>query len=277
MSREYIIYADESVARGMYYSNFYGGLLVRSADLNRVVDTLTQEKEHLHFFGELKWQKVSSNYLEKYIGFTDALFNLIREDHIKIRIMFTQNRYKPIGLETYQKEHQYFLLYYQFIKHAFGLKYSNPTRKPLNLRIYFDHLPDTKEKAARFKSYIGSLEKSVELRREKIRIPNDQIAEVRSHDHILLQCIDLILGAIQFRLNNMHKVKPAGKKRRGKRTIAKEELYKQINRRIREIYPNFNIGINTGINGEKSNYWRHSYRHWLFIPAYYRKDSTIAK
>ena len=84
-------------------------------------------------------------------------------------------------------------------------------------------------------------------------------------------------GAIQFRLNNLHKVKPAGKKRRGKRTIAKEELYKQINRRIREIHPNFNIGISTGIKDDKSNYWRHSYRHWLFIPAYYREDSTIAK
>lgn len=54
MSREYIIYVDESVSRGKYYSNFYGGLLVRSADLNRVVDALNEEKEQQNIFGELK-------------------------------------------------------------------------------------------------------------------------------------------------------------------------------------------------------------------------------
>lgn len=209
MSREYIIYADESVSRGKYYSNFYGGLLVRSTDLNRVVDALNEEKERQNFFGELKWQKVSSNYLDKYTCFTDVLFDLVRDDLIKIRIMFTQNRLEPVGLETYQKEHQYFLLYYQFIKHAFGLKFSNPSRNPLVLRIYFDRLPDTREKGARFKSFIGSIEKNAGFRRQNIRIPNDQITEVHSHDHILLQCIDIVLGAIQFRLNDLHKLKPA--------------------------------------------------------------------
>jgi len=61
-------------------------------------------------------------------------------------------------------------------------------------------------------------------------IPEDQIAEVKSHNHVLLQCVDIVLGAIQFRLNDLHKVTPEGKWRRGKRTIAKEKLYKMINR-----------------------------------------------
>ena len=76
---------------------------------------------------------------------------------------------------------------------------------------------------------------------------------------------------MQFRLNDKHKEKPPGKSQRGKRTIAKERLYKHINARVREVYPNFNIGVSTSVNGELSNRWEHPYRHWLFVPA----DSTL--
>ena len=108
-------------------------------------------------------------------------------------------------------------------------------------------------------------------------VPEDQIAEVKSHNHVLLQCVDIVLGAIQFRLNDLHKVKPEGSRTRGKRTIAKEKLYKHINRRIRNIYPNFNIGITTGTKGDESSYWGHPYRHWLFIPSSHKKNDAKTK
>jgi len=277
MSKEYIIYADESVIKGKYYSNFYGGLLVRSEDLEYVLSVLEEEKRVQNLHKEIKWQKVTGNYLSKYKKVTNTFFDLVEQDKIKIRIMFTQNRFEATDLEEYHYEHEYFLLYYQFIKHAFGLKFSNPGRNPLNLRIYFDRLPDTKEKTALFKSHITSLEKSPEFRRQRIIIPADQIAEVKSHNHVLLQCIDIVLGAMQFRLNDLHKVKLPGKRRRGKRTIAKEKLYKMINRRIRKIYPNFNIGITTGTKGNQNNYWKHPYRHWLFRPKTFREDDSKTK
>lgn len=277
MSREYIIYADESVVKGKYYSNFYGGLLVRSSDLEEVVSVLDKEKQDQNLYKELKWQKVTGNYLEKYKSVMNTFFGLVEQDKVKIRIMFTQNRFEPTNLEDYHYEHEYFLLYYQFIKHAFGLKFSNPDQDHIKLRIYFDRLPDTKEKSALFKSHITSLEKWPEFRRQRILIPEDQIAEVKSHNHVLLQCVDIVLGAIQFRLNDLHKVKPKGKWRRGKRTIAKEKLYKMINRRIRKIYPNFNIGITTGTDGDQENYWEHSYKHWLFRPRSYREDDSKTK
>jgi hypothetical protein len=277
MAREYIIYADESVVRGEYYSNFYGGLLVRSTDLKEVETSLNKVKIEQNLFNEIKWQKVTGNYLKKYMKVIDVLFDFVEQDKIKIRIMFTQNRFEPTNLEDYHYNHEYFLLYYQFIKHAFGLKYSNQRLNDIKLRVYFDRLPDTKEKSALFKSHISSLEKSPELRRQRILIPDDQITEIKSHNHVLLQCIDIVLGAMQFRLNDLHKVKPKGKCRRGKRTIAKEKLYKFINNRIQKIYPNFNIGITTGTKGDQENYWRHSYRHWLFRPRLYRENDSKTK
>ncbi len=109
--------------------------------------------------------------------------------------------------------------------------------KDVACRIYFDKLPDTREKVARFKGYLSGLAKSPEFRRSRVRLPEDRIAEVRSHDHVVLQCLDVVLGSIQFRLNDKHKRKSPGSRRRGKRTIAKERLYKAIYRRIAEIYP----------------------------------------
>ena len=147
----------------------------------------------------------------------------------------------------------------------------------MRLRIYLDSLPDTREKVSQFKSYLVALHYSPDFRRARIRLSADQITKVRSHDHVILQCLDVVLGAMQFRLNDLHKRITPGKRRRGKRTIAKENLYKHILRRIRDIYPNFNIGITMGIQRRKQLYWEHPYRHWLFIPRDSIIDNTQTK
>ena len=80
-----------------------------------------------------------------------------------------------------------------------------------------------------------------------------------SHNHLPLQFVDVVLGSIAFRLNRRH----LGK---SNRTKAKTELYKHINKKIREIYPNFNIGKSTGKKDDFTNLWKHPYRHWEFSP-----------
>ena len=277
MIRELIIYADESVKKGEYFSNFYGGVLVRSKDLNEVEDRLLTKAQELHLHNELKWQKVTAQYLDKYQEMMKLFSVLIASDKVKLRIMFTQNNIEPIGIDAYQKEHEYFLLYYQFIKHAFGLRHLPDQKEPIQLRIYFDKLPDTKEKVSLFKSHIVSLNKYPGFRKKNIRILPDQVTDVDSKQHIIMQCTDIVLGAIQFRLNNQHLIKPEGAKRRGKRTIAKEKLYKFINREIRNLYPGFNIGITTGTNGVNENRWVHPYRHWNFIPSNHKRDDSKTK
>lgn len=218
-------------------------------------------------FGEVKWQKVTTSYLGKYRSLMDEFFDLIRVDKVKMRVMFTHNNLQPQNLQPYHREHEYFILYYQFIKHAFGLRYSNEGRNPINVRIYFDKLPDTQEKTELFKDFVQGINRWPEFKKALIRIQRDQLAEVTSHKHVVLQCLDIILGAMQFRLNNKHLIKPSGARIRGKRTIAKEKLYRHINSRIRDIYPRFNIGITTGLQGDITNRWKHPYRHWLFVPA----------
>ena len=134
--------------------------------------------------------------------------------------MFTQNCNIPNNLSPEQIDNEYFLLYYQFLKHAFGLQHSNPTEEKTRIRLYLDDLPDTREKAASFKKFLLGLNKNPQFESAGIYIDENQIAEVRSHDHTILQCLDVVLGAMQFRLNNKHKEKPDGVRCRAKRTIS---------------------------------------------------------
>ena len=272
---EYVIYTDESDKDGDYFGNFYGGALVRSTDLQTVIDSLSDRKNELNLYREVKWQKVSGAYKQKYKDLMDTFFDHIADDRIKVRIMFTKNVHVP-NLTREQSRNQYHLLYYQFIKHAFGLGYSD-AGEPSHIRLNIDQMPRNREANAQFKGHVVALNQSRQFRDARIRIRHDQIAEISSHDHVVSQCLDVVLGAMVFRLNDKHKIKPEGSRTRGKRTIAKESVYKHINARIREIYPNFNVGISTGIQGAIPNRWLHPYRHWLFVPAQHEIDRTKNK
>lgn len=262
MKKQYLIYSDESYIKGEFFSNFYGGALVDYSQLQNISDILNKKKMELNLGAEIKWSKVSDNYLDKYIEMINLFFDFIKSNKIKIRIMFRQNAYIFNRLPKEKYEIEYQLLYYQFIKHSFGLDYAIENEKDsIYLKLYFDQLPDTKEKNNEFKEHILHLNNIFD---ERIHIKKEDIVEINSKDHVIQQCMDIILGSINFKLNNLDKAKIEGTNKRGKRTIAKEKLYKVILHNIREIYPGFNIGITTGIRGNINNRWLDPYRHWLF-------------
>lgn len=278
MSTEFVIYTDESVKDGTYFSNFYGGVLVRSRDLARVMETLADIKADQNLHGELKWTKVTENYLAKYQTVMDTFFDLVAADVAKVRVMFTNNTYIPQGLTPEQRQSEYHRLYYQFIKHGFGLSYCGTEHAgPKRVRLNMDQMPTSREETAKFKAFLEALSRNPEMRRADIDFDQQQIAEVDSKDHDLLQCLDVVLGAMTFRLNNHHLAKPEGQRNRGKRTVAKEKLYKHISARVRQIYPNFNIGESTGTQGDLANRWRHPYRHWKLVPRNHDRDMTRTK
>ena len=274
--KEYIIFCDESDITGKYYSNFYGGVLIGSSQLDRVNRRLNAEKQKLNLFGEVKWSKVTENYLAKYQSLMQAFFHEVRRGRVRVRIMFRQNVHAPVGLSAEQIEGTYFRLYYQFIKHAFGLAYRVPTRPRATLKLYFDEFPETKRAASQFKGFILGLHTSREIRNAGFRILAENIAEIRSHDHVLAQCLDIVLGAIAFRLNNKHKEIPPGKKRRGKRTVAKEKLYRSILAEISRIKPKFNIGMSTSVPTVEDK-WSAPYLHWRFVPTRREYRGEFAK
>lgn len=269
MSRELVIYCDESDISGRHFANFYGGVLVESRHLAEVIDRLETTKLRLNFHGEVKWQKITENYAQKYIDLVSEIFALMKDGKMKMRIMFTQNYLSAHRLTSEQRETGFFRLYYQFVKHAFGLHLAGSQGHITAVRIYFDKLPDTAEKCAAFKGFVTGLSKNHRFRDAGIVIRQDQLAEVDSKHHVILQALDIVLGSIQFRLNDKHLEKPDGARVRGKRTLAKERVYKHVNTCIRALYDGkqFNIGVSTGRpDPAAAHEWIDPYRHWRFKP-----------
>lgn len=276
--KHYIIYADESDKKGRYFSNFFGGVLLEAEERQRISDELNAKKVELGLLHELKWQNVDASCVDRYIDFIRTYFSYVASSRLKVRIMFTQNMRVPTKLEIRHHKDQYFLLYYQFIKHAFGLKYAdhNPYQAVF-VSILPDKIPDSAEKIDRFKDYLCRIPGSAFMRGANLYIPKSSIGDVDSKMHVILQGLDIILGAMCSKLNDKLKDIPPGKKRRGKRTLAKAKLYKEINREISKIYPNFNVGTNTGCHYGPSDRWTHPYRHWLFTPAGFVIDRNLGK
>ena len=274
---EYLIFLDESEKRGTYFSNFYGGVIIGSKEYDRITALLQQKKTDLNFFGGVKWSKVSANYLERYVALTQAFFTEILRGKLRIRIMFRQNAHRPQNLTREQVESEYFMLYYQFVKHAFGLMDMPEHGHPVRIRLYFDDLPDKKEKRQQFKGYVLGLASHNQIVARDIQLLPENITEVRSHDHVLLQCLDIVLGAMAFRLNDKHLEKIPGKRVRGKKTVAKEKLYKVIYTEIAKLRPNFNIGVSTGVADPQHGQWLEPYSHWKFVPKGAAWDASLTK
>ncbi len=269
------IWLDESDRHGEFYSNFYGGILVPSKHHREVMERMRSIVTEVGINDEIKWQKVNEYHYEKYLRVVDELFDLAQEGKLKIRIFFRHNQFTASRLTPEEKKADYQMLYYQFIKFAFGLPYADENELD-SMTLFLDEIPLRQNERDEFISHIRSIANDPILKRKGLKIADDGIIEVDSKQHLPLQFMDVILGAMCFKLNEKDKLKVEGENKIGKRTLVKLKLYKHINARIREIYPNFNIGINTPIR-EPSDSWTQVYRHWSFIPKYHTRDSSRTK
>lgn len=93
---EYFIYCDESLGKGKYYSDFFGGALVKSAHFEEVKVALEEKKAELNLKNEIKWVKVTENYLQKYMEMIDLFFSFIEQGKVKVRIMFRDTEKSPL-------------------------------------------------------------------------------------------------------------------------------------------------------------------------------------
>ena len=270
------IWLDESDKKGPYYSNFYGGILIKSEDLPQVLEEATTLLDKLGIWEEIKWQKVNKHTYEAYKSVVDFIFRLLGENKAKIRIFFRNNRNQPIHLTDEQRRNSFTILYYEFIKNAFGLQYCDMPDGMKDVCLYLDEIPASGSQIAQFRHFLVGLNEVEAFRRNGIAFHESRIIEVKSDKEIPLQLLDLILGAICFRLNNKHLVKDPATGKRGVRTKLKEKLYKYINEKIRELKPNFNIGISTGISNY-SDKWTLPYTHWSFVPTLHIIDNSYSK
>ena len=184
--KEYVLFCDESDRRGPFYSNFYGG--VRQTDrLVDIVRELAHQKQRLGLTSEIKWEKVDLGVVDRYERLITAFFDYVRDRRLFVRVMFTHNIHQPVGLAPEQLGESYYLLYYQFLKHGFGLAYLPAHIAPPRLRIYLDEIGDTREQVAKFKGFVRGLPDTKTIRAAGgLILEESAITEVRSHDHIIM-------------------------------------------------------------------------------------------
>jgi hypothetical protein len=276
MTHKIIVYCDESAKKGPHFSNFYGASVVLSENLFLVEKSISEVIALNGITCEIKWNNISPSTFERFIKIIDLYFDYISDGLIKFRCMFTHNVWVPVGLTSEQHRNAYFLLYYQFVKNGLGLSYYDRQFGTRGLQLIFDQFPKNRSQISDFKQFLSRLN-SRTLSPNGLTLNPQDIGEAKSHSHVILQCTDVILGAMNFRLNDFHSAKPPGKDRRGKKTLAKEKVYKHISKRIRAIYPHFNIGISTGVQGNRANRWLHPYRHWLLVPRLREYDKSKGK
>lgn len=264
--KEYWIFCDESVQDGCLFSNFFGGVILPARSYADVENELRIRKAEIGFLKELKWQRVTEQWLVGYQQMMTAFFDVLRRDSARLRIMFRKNTHSTAHLSAEQRGESYFRLYYQFIKHAFGLRHCPSRADGTRLRLFFDQFPDTGEQVAQFKGFLGAMPQAADMRSARLLLAPDHITEIDSKEHVLLQCVDIIVGAMAFRLNDLHLVKAEGSNRRGKRTVAKDRLYRHILGEICTLKPAFNPKISTGCEPFPEGTWSMRYRHWSFVP-----------
>lgn len=64
----YYIWFDESDKEGEFYSNFYGGILIKSKDFGNVLQMMKYKVEELELTNEeIKWQKVNQYTYENIV------------------------------------------------------------------------------------------------------------------------------------------------------------------------------------------------------------------
>ena len=54
------------------------GALAKVSDVQAIEKALNDKKEELNLKGEIKWTKVTGNYLEKYIDMINLFFSFIK-------------------------------------------------------------------------------------------------------------------------------------------------------------------------------------------------------
>jgi hypothetical protein len=278
----FLVYADEAWTHDpdLRFWRFYGGAMLRSEDRERLNAVLLEAKAAVGLHGELAWTDVRAVTWERIAFVLDRFFDLVDQRLIKLRYMWIDQLFqRPGAITEHHEEHGYFILYYFFIVFAFGLPWHTEPDS-VTLQVYPDEMPQEASKREQFRRFLMGCHGFARFNNASLFRIID-VGDVDSKKHIILQCVDLVIGAMGFKLNKVNLVKQANG-RRAVGTRAKEKLYKYIVSRLGPIYMAehgtraWGAGVNSGTQ-DFSNRWTDKFRQWnfrqpgAFNPAWVRR------
>ena len=250
---KYIIVCDESTKKGRNFSYFYGGAMLLENKYEMISAILDDYKQKLNLH-ELKRVKITEKNYKDYIKILQLFFTFVKSGDIKIRVMFSPNK-ELLNLPKSQNE-TYTKFYHAFIINAFNIFYA---KEDIELRLIFDDLPETKQQCKLFKKcLIAKINSNYKINTNKAHISRDKIEEVDSKKHTILQCVDIIVGLVDFILNTTtQEIKES------KRAKARLNVWNYILEEIYIINSNFDLTQTTKpVYSNKG--WKEVYRHFVY-------------
>jgi hypothetical protein len=193
------IWADEAWTHGGGEPNrywcFFGGVMGPQAAIDRLDSELSKIKRAHNLAGEVAWANVRAKNLPPYRAMVDCLVDLLQRTDLHFRQVFLDRSLIRVDQNgaanpVADLDVQY-LIYYQFLKHAFGIRYL-PVAPPGQTHRILIRLDD--HSSQRHKSDLQSF---VENLKSTLHRPDLSI-EVTFHDSkksVRLQICDLLIGA----------------------------------------------------------------------------------
>lgn len=280
MAEIYEIFADEAWTHSSKPLNrywcFFGGIFGKQSDLDRLDTQLRRIiADHSHK-GEIKWSSLTPRNLPVYQELTDALFLGVRSGGVKYRQMFLDRSYvwRPRHHETDSSELTgQFKLYYQFLKHAFGIQHiPRSETRDTSILVRLDR-HSSQQHTLKLQQFAGSLPDILERPdltvsvtfRDSRRVPRLQIA-------------DVLMGAAGSYGNKMHLLRLGERRGMSEKQRIRLGLCKHIYNNLRAIVEEdremsaFNWFETTGRDGNWENAFHHKVRIWKFKPRHHVID-----
>ena len=276
----YEIFADEAWTQNSIplrrYWCFLGGIFGEQAELDRLDKILKAVKAKHGNHSEAKWGKITADRLPCFMEMVDCFARFVTEHNIKYRQLFYDRSY--VHADTYQTApgnlyglEVQFKLYYQFIKHSFGLQHL-PLQKDgaiVYLRLDDHSNQKHKDNLVRFVQDLPRIFNRPDLK-FKVSFINSAMTE-------RIQICDLLMGAAGSHGNKMQSIRENGRRGMSPKQKVRESFCTHVYNHLRAISCGergtraFNWFETTGrINVEDS--FNHKIRIWKFIPKIYYKD-----
>lgn len=272
MATKYQIFADEAWTHQHplnRYHTFFGGIFGKESDIDRLSTKLSNIRAISSFKNqEVKWSTLSPKNYDFYVSLVDCFFKNIEEGAIKYRQMFLDRAFQYDGNAGDSDLDVQYKLYYQFIKHSFGIQFLPKEESEILLRLDGHSSQKHKDSLQYF------VEEEIPKKIDRLDIAVN-VTYVDSRKHINLQVCDVVMGAAGYYGNKYYLRREPSQRGMTNKQKIKLRLAKYIYDKLREIDAKdrgsraFNWFESTGRSGDQENYLHHKLRIWKFIPKTY--------
>lgn len=182
MSKTFNIYCDESchIENDHKKFMFLGSTSVAYNQVKFHTAQINELKKKHRFYGEIKWSKVSKSKLRFYLDLVDYFF----ATDLQFRAVGVQK--VKINAEAFNISYDdfYYRMYYSLLNHNINTTY--------NYNVYLD----IKDTLSAYK-----VNKLKEVLNTKFGVFRN-VQNIRSHESIIMQITDFMMGAISYLHNN---------------------------------------------------------------------------